>query len=354
MRKIDVDDVADIGRGAAILGTGGGGDPQSGSLLATAALREYGPVQVLGLDDVEDSAWALPVAIIGAPTIMLEKLPTIGQVVAAVQQLAEYASRTPTHVLCAEAGGVNSLIPVAAAAALGLPLVDADAMGRAFPEIDQGLPALGGVMVTPAAVTDEKGNGVVVDTVDNHWAERLARAAAIEMGCAAAISAAAMNGRQVRELMVPGTLSLCAELGRLTGPNRPGHEDPVAAVARRLSGKVVFTGKVVDVDRRTEKGFARGVARIAGLDADEGSETVVRFQNEFLVAERDGTAMVSTPDLICILDSATGAGVRAEILRYGQRVSVLAAPADPRWHTPEGHALAGPRAFGYDADPVRV
>jgi len=46
--------------------------------------------------------------------------------------------------------------------------------------------------------------------------------------------------------------------------------------------------------------------------------------------------------------------VTTEALRFGHRVSVLGAPADPRWHSPEGIELVGPRYFGYDHDPVRV
>jgi uncharacterized protein len=33
---------------------------------------------------------------------------------------------------------------------------------------------------------------------------------------------------------------------------------------------------------------------------------------------------------------------------------VLAAPADERWHSPEGIELVGPRYFGYDLDPIRA
>ncbi|GGV56579.1 hypothetical protein GCM10010277_58010 [Streptomyces longisporoflavus] len=40
----------------------------------------------------------------------------------------------------------------------------------------------------------------------------------------------------------------------------------------------------------------------------------------------------------------------AEGLRYGLRVSVFAARCDPRWTTPAGLALAGPRCFGYEVD----
>ena len=109
----------------------------------------------------------------------------------------------------------------------------------------------------------------------------------------------------------------------------------------------MHTGKVVDVERRTTTGFARGTATLSG-------GCVLRFQNEHLIAEVDGTTVVTTPDLIMVLDTATGEPVTTEALRFGHRVSVLAAPADPRWHTPEAIAVVGPRYFGYDTDPVRV
>ncbi|PRX50412.1 hypothetical protein B0I33_102533 [Prauserella shujinwangii] len=347
-REITLSDLDDISRGAAILGTGGGGDPYIGRLLATAALREHGPVPLVDLGELEPGAAVLPVAMMGAPTVMVEKLPSVDQIGLAATTLATYLGRELTHVACAEAGGVNSLIPVAAAAQLGLPLVDADGMGRAFPEIQMVLPTLYGIRATPMAIADEKGNRGVLDTVDNHWAERLARSATIDMGCSAMISTYAMTGAQARDSLVPGTLSLCAELGALVRSARAGFRDPVDAVVARLGGRRLFTGKVTDVVRRTVTGFARGEATLAGMDGDTGAELVLRFQNEHLVAERDGTTVAAVPDLVCTLDRESGEAVTTESLRYGQRLTVIAAPADPRWHSPEGLALAGPAYFGYE------
>ena len=354
MRAITTEDLDDIARGAAILGTGGGGDPYIGRLLARAAVREYGEVPLVPLAEVADDAVVLPVAMMGAPTVMVEKLPSAEQVGLAARTLATYLGRELTHIACAEAGGVNSLIPVVAAAQLGLPLVDADGMGRAFPELQMVLPTLYGISATPMSIADEKGNRGVLDTVDNHWAERLARSATIDMGCSAMISNYAMSGAQAREALVPGTLSLCAELGALVRRARAAHEDPVGQVVARLRGRRLFTGKVVDVARRTVTGFARGEARLSGMDDDAGSELVLRFQNEHLVAERDGVVRASVPDLICTLDRESGEAITTEALRYAQRVTVIAAPADPRWHSKEGIALAGPRYFGYDIDPIGV
>jgi DUF917 family protein len=354
MREITVDVLDDIARGAAILGTGGGGDPYIGRLLAASALRQYGPVTLSPLAEVPLDAVVLPVAMMGAPTVMVEKLPTIEQVALSANTLANYLGRELTHIACAEAGGVNSLIPVVAAAQLGLPLVDADGMGRAFPEIQMVLPTLYGIQATPMAIADEKGNRGVLDTITNPWAVRLARSATIDMGCSAMISSFAMSGQQARSSLVPGTISLCAELGRLVRSARAAHTDPVDAVVARLDGRRLFSGKVIDVARRTLTGFARGEAKLSGMDGDTGEEMVLRFQNEHLVAESGGTIRASVPDLICTLDSTTGEAVTTEGLRFGQRIVVIAAPADPRWHTPEGLELAGPRYFGYDIDPVGV
>jgi DUF917 family protein len=351
MRAIIEDDLDDIARGAAILGTGGGGDPYIGRLLAASAVREHGAVPLVPLDEVGDDAVVLPVAMMGAPTVMVEKLPSAEQVGLAARTLAGYLGRELTHIACAEAGGVNSLIPVVAAAQLGLPLVDADGMGRAFPELQMVLPTLYGISATPMAIADEKGNRGVLDTIDNRWAERLARSAAIDMGCSAMTSQYAMSGAQARESLVPGTLSLCAELGALVRTS-PG--DRVERVIARLRGRKLFTGKVIDVARRTTTGFARGDARVSGMDDDAGSTLVLRFQNEHLVAEIDGVVCASVPDLICTLDRESGDAITTEGLRYGQRITVFAAPSDPRWHTPEGIALAGPRYFGYDIDPIAV
>ena len=57
-----------------------------------------------------------------------------------------------TH-LPIEAGGVNSMLPIAAAARLNLPLVDVDGMGRAFPELQMVTFTIGGLSATPMALT---------------------------------------------------------------------------------------------------------------------------------------------------------------------------------------------------------
>jgi DUF917 family protein len=354
VRRVAEAELDDLAIGAAVLGTGGGGNPYIGKLLAKQAIADHGPVELVSLEEVDDQALVVPSAMMGAPTVMVEKLPRGDEIIRAFEALGEYLGRPITHTVSIEAGGLNSTTPFAVAAQMGIPLVDADGMGRAFPEIQMVTPTMYGISATPMAIADEKGNSALLKTIDNRWTERFARSVTIDMGCTAMIALYSLSGRQAKESLVAGTLSLAEELGRLLRETRAAHGDPIAAVADRLGGFRIFTGKVADVARRTETGFARGDARIEGVADDTGSVLELRFQNEHLVAVRDGEIVASVPDLIIVLDAETGEPITTEELRYGYRVAVVATPCDGRWRTEAGLALAGPRYFGYEIDYVPV
>lgn len=354
MRVIQAENIDDIALGATVLGTGGGGDPYVGKLLAKQALRDCGAVQLVTPDEIEDDCLVAQSAMMGAPTVMIEKLPSGTEVVRAFEALQEYIGRRLAYTVCAEAGGLNSTIPFVVAAHLGVPVVDADGMGRAFPEIQMVTPTLSGISATPMALADEKGNSAILNTTTNTWTERLARSITIEMGSTALLASYAMSGRQVKDSMVPGTLSKVEHIGRMLREANAAHRDPIAAVREATGGFEIFRGKVVDVRRHTVRGFARGEARLAGTDGDSGASLSIQFQNEHLIATRDGDVVASVPDLITVLDVETGHPITTEALRYGFRVAVLGIPCDVRWRTPEGLRLVGPAYFGYPIEFVPI
>jgi DUF917 family protein len=354
MRLIHPENLEDIALGAAVLGTGGGGDPYIGMLMGIEAIRTHGPVQLVTPDEIDDDCLVAQSAMMGAPTVMVEKLPKGTEIVDAFLALQTYLDRTIDYVTSAEAGGLNSTTPFTVAARLAIPIVDADGMGRAFPEIQMVTPTLYGIAATPMAIADEKGNASIINTVDNRWTERLARTICVEMGTTAMIALYPMSGRQLKESMVVGTLTRAEHIGQTIRWARQRHLDPIDAVRREVGGFEVFRGKVSDVQRRTETGFARGEATFDGTDAWDGTRLTLRFQNEHLLATRDDVVAASVPDLITVLDAETGEPVTTEGLRYGFRVVVLAIQCDPRWRTTEGLALVGPRYFKYDIDYVPV
>ena len=354
MRMIEAHQLDDIALGAAVLGTGGGGDPYIGKLIAQHAIERNGPVQLISVDELDDDALIACSAGMGAPTVMLEKIPSGKETVAAFQALQEYIGKSLFATMSAEAGGMNSQAPFEVAAELGIPCVDADLMGRAFPEIQMVTPTLYGISATPFAIADEKGNSGILDTINNRWTETFARTMTIEMGCSSFIALFVMTGKQAKEAVVAGTISYTETIGRAIRESHAAHTDPIETVRRVTNGHVLWRGKIADLERRTETGFARGTATIAGLGEYEGRTLKIDFQNEFLIARENDRVLASTPDLVTILDGETGHAITTESLRYGYRVAVLGLPCDPRWRTADGIKLAGPRYFGYDIDYVPV
>jgi DUF917 family protein len=342
-------DMEAIALGGAFMGTGGGGDPYIGKLMAQAAITEHGPVTVIDVDDIADDALCVPVCMMGAPTVMLEKLPNGQEAYQALQKLEAYLGRRADVLVCIEAGGLNSTIPFAVAAATGLPLVDGDGMGRAFPELQMVSFTMFDIPATPMVIADEKGNSSVINAISNRWTERLARCQTVEMGGAALVALYPTSGAQLKRSLLRRTVSLLKEIGETIACERKANRNPADTLTSRLNGRKLFTGRVVDIDRRTVGGFARGRVTFKGMDRSAGKLFTVDFQNEFLVAsDETGALLTMTPDLICALDADGGLPVTTEQLRYGLAVTMLGIPCADFWATDIGIELVGPGYFGYE------
>lgn len=354
MRLIHEDNLEDIAVGAAILGAGGGGDPYIGKLMAQQAIRTHGPVKLISLEELEDDDLVITTGMMGAPTVMIEKLPRGDEIGNACRALAAHLGRPVTAVMTYEAGGLNSTIPFTFAASSGLPLVDADGMGRAFPEMQMLTMTLHSISATPMTIADEKGNVSLITTINNRWTERLARAITVEMGGSTMVAMYAMTGAEAKRASIPATISLIERIGLRLREARTLKRDPIQTVQDETNGFRIFNGKIVDLSRRTEGGFVRGSATLTGMDEERGRTLELRFQNEHLVAIRDGEIVVSVPDLITLLDAQTGEPITTEGMRYGLRAVVLGIPCDPQWRTAAGLELVGPKYFGYQVDFVPV
>jgi uncharacterized protein len=352
--ELGIQDLRDLARGAALLGSGGGGDPYVGRLMVERAMSSGARVTVWPLDEVPDDALVIPTAMMGAPTVMVEKIPAGFEGVRALRALEEHLGRRATATMPIECGGINSTMPLVVAAATGLPVVDADGMGRAFPELQMETFHVFGVSGTPMAIADEHGDVVLLRTEGNHRMEWFARGTTVRMGGASLIAEYPMDGATARRVSIPGTLSLGIALGRAIREARERHGEPLAyladALRRTVYGlpRVIFEGKVEDVFRRTTDGFARGNATIRAFSG--GDALRIQFQNEHLIARCDDVVLGVVPDLICVLDLETAEPITTEGMRYGQRVRVITIQAPEIMRLPESLAVFGPRAFGLDCD----
>jgi uncharacterized protein len=345
--RLAAEDVADFAQGCAVLGTGGGGDVDVAVLQAEAAIEANGPVDVVSLADVHDDALIMPVSGWGAPTVGIEKLGSGREGRRLADAVEERFDRPVEVVMAGEIGGGNGVVPLALAAELGVPLLDADGMGRAFPEGPQCAMHVAGLDPAPVFLTDEHGNLATIEPADGDWYERIVRSVVIAFGGQAFGADFVMTGAQARTAVVEGTVSLGLRLGRAL------RDGGLQALVGAAGGFVLATGTVTDVERRTTGGFARGTVTVTD---EEAAPVVVHVQNENLLVERNGAALAIVPDLIVLLDDASGRAVPTERVRFGQRVTVLGIPSAPVWRTARGLAVAGPEAFGYSHtyEPVEV
>jgi uncharacterized protein len=354
MRLLTEKNIEDIALGAAVLGTGGGGDPYVGMLMARQAIRQYGPVELYSLDELNDDDLIVPTAMMGAPTVMVEKMPSGDDILNAFETIGKYLGKPIRATMSIEAGGLNSVVPIYVAARARVPLVDCDGMGRAFPEIQMVTHTIHGISATPMAISDERGNTVLMETINNKWTETFARSITVNMGASAMIALYAATVKQLKEAAVIGTMSKAEMIGQTIRKARVNETNPVNTVREAVGGYLIFKGKISDVARRTEAGFAKGEAFIAGIEDYAGQNLELNFQNEHLVAKINGEVKVSVPDLIALLDIDTGEPVTTESMRYGFRVAVIAMPCTEKWRTAKGLELVGPRYFGYNVDYVPV
>jgi len=357
-RVINKQALSEITLGASILATGGGGDPEIGLLWAYNVVDQGKEILLVDPEAMPDEALATIAGCLGAALVLTEKPPNGQELFWCYDKLRRYMGKPIQAVIPPEAGGVNTPVPMAVAGAVGVPVIDADGMGRAFPELQMTSFYIHGVSPSPTAAADEKGHVIICDASDALLTEHIIRGAAMAYGGISWIAGYPMTGRQLKDTAILRSISMAWELGKRVFSARREHLDPIAEVLNLTGGYRAFQGKIVDINREfgaeKTKGFSLGEILIEGIDTFKGHNAKIGFQNEWLTLEVDGAVRCMPPDLICILDPATGEPIRTDIVRYGYRGTVVLIPAHERMRTEKGIQTFGPRYFGYTHDYVPV
>lgn len=341
-------DLLPLSLGAAFLGTGGGGNPYIGMLRTRELMRKGAKVEVLPLEALPSGAYIGSVGGIGAPVVGVEKIKEGAECLRALRAVEEAAGVKVAALISAEIGGANAMEPIVTAARAGLPIVDGDGMGRAFPEVQMSTYFIYGLEPSPGAIADDKGNVVVFKTmVDMYWLERFARHVAVDMGAGAAFATTPMPADFVKRVAVPNTVTQALTIGRTILNARAKRLDVVGHLLATTGATLLFTGKVMDVRRELKGGFAVGEAKLAGFGAHAGATGRIAIQNENLVLWVDDEPVAMVPDLIMNVEIDTGQPITTEVLRYGQRLAVLGLPAHDLMTSAAALEVVGPKAFGY-------
>jgi DUF917 family protein len=232
-------------------------------------------------------------------------------------------------------------------------------MGRALPEAQMMSYAIAGIKPTPALAYDYAGNIAVFDTSTTDVYERHIRSYSTAAGGMVNTAEHPMTGKQLKDSVIPGTLSFAVELGTLLRENRGQADLLLKPLQEKFKTSIygecrmIFTGKVIDKSTRIIGGYDIGEATLETFDS-KGPKLSVNIKNEFLLARLDGEVVASVPDLIVMVDYETSTPINAERLRYGQRVSVFAIGCPDFYRTEAALKVVAPRCFGFDIDFVPV
>lgn len=351
-KLVGIEELDAMAIGANILGSGGGGDPAYDLIIAKECIEEFGPVTLVSVDQIDDEAWIAPIGYMGAPLVCLEKIPS-GREFPLILKYLERCQRPISALLPFEIGGSNAFAPFCTAGQLGLPVVDADTFGRAFPEMQMSVCSLAGIPSAPAVIADTVDTIAIVYAEDGKCMERQLRALTTSMGASAAVCTYPMTGKQAKNTAIKGSISLAIEMGQaFLSAQEKGVLSP-ADILKRWDGCCLLEGTLVDIESSLEGSFLKGKALI-----EQGGQLWnIHFQNEFLAVETHHRHyLATTPDIIVLFDRESGMPIPVERLAFGMTVSVCALPAPAVWQTEAGLACVGPRVFGFHCDyqPIKA
>ncbi len=353
-------DLSALALGAGILGTGGGGNSYYGQLVAGQIVGDTS-VRVIDVTEMDPDAFAISSAVIGAPLVCLEKPPSLRAMQLGFDSVMAVLKGRLGAFVTAEIGGLQCMFPLMLAARTGLPLLDGDSIGRAFPELQMctfmiygttpGLPlALSGdsaVLLDAKAHDNESPRDESPEEPSGIGVERRLRKLCSDNGGLIYMTTT-FDHESLARTLIRGTIALALALGRAVESARASRRDPIAAIVEAGNGRRFIGGKIVDVERRFRAGHDWGKVLLEGVEADKGRIAEIAFKNEYLILKLEDEVALTVPDLITLVETETGTPVTTEILRPGLRVTVIGLPCSPLMKTPKALKAVGPKAFGYD------
>jgi hypothetical protein len=351
-------DIEDLVVGTTILGTGGGGSPQTGRTTLESDLAAGLKLRIMDLDEVPEDALVVSPYFVGSVAPGAGK-PTKKKTIAdpfkvGFEFMERYFKRKIGTTVASELGGGNTAAALHVAAQLGIPLVDGDLLGRAAPELHQSTTHVFGGSMAPSVVVSETGDVVFIERyadVDDY--EALARYVSVIAGGHAAVIDTPLTKSLASKVVIKGTISKSLAVGKAVREAHGKRSDAVEAVRKVLDGWLIFKGAVEKHEWRDEKGFLFADATLKGQGRWEKHSFRSWIKNEHIFAWLDAKPVVMPPDLIMFLESE-GYGVTNDLLRPGLEVSVLAAKAPDVWRTPKGLEYFGPKHFGFEYAYVPV
>ena len=101
-------------------------------------------------------------------------------------------------------------------------------------------------------------------------------------------------------------------------------------------------------------GYYWGTHTINGAEQFEGNTYKIWFKNENHVMWENEKPIITSPDIIVVVDANTGEPYANPILKVGDQVCVIGLRARDAFKSERGISVLGPKYFGFDIDYLPI
>ncbi|MHB1394161.1 MAG: DUF917 domain-containing protein [Clostridia bacterium] len=362
-------EVEDFVRGCTFYATGGGGLPENGIKSLMSELDAGRMVGWSDISEIPDDALTVCPFLMGsiAPhnEATINEMKGFGmtkgvnpekeRLMKAIQELEIYTGKKFSVVVPIELAGANTPGPMAAGSVLGMITVDGDYTSRAIPEIVQITPNYKGKNCLPIASVDEWGNVCIIkESTSLRVAERIGKLISAAGYGLAGQAGIILTGKELKETVIPGTLTECYELGKFIREMREAGRNAVDEMVKMLGGWVLAKGEITAKDDSDKEGYYWGYVTIKGEHEYKGDTYKTWFKNENHIVWKNETPYVMSPDIISTVDLETGEPIPNPKIKVGQKVALIGMKCKPVLRCKECYEVLTPQYFGYDIPYIPI
>lgn len=337
--RIDMDFVDAAVMGGLVLSAGGSGMARVARNRRIGALAlDYGPLHLVGLDELDANAPIIVGTGVGAPGHAKAIVSLRDAARAAELLIQANPGLRPAGVMPGHVPGMNAWVT---AAILGLPLVDAATNGRGHPTVKMGgmgLSSRSDFAITQAGAGGDDNDRLEIVVRGNLTkTSTVMRAASVQNGGLIAAVRGPFDVALVRSGGAPGAMSFSVRLGRAM-LSVPAGRARIKVAAEVLGGEIVVEGKVEENTVRYEDGFDVGRIVVNG----NAGRIALHVYNEFMAASSGEQRLWTFPDMMASFDPASGDPVAISELPVGRDVTIVAGPQSA---FPVGASARDPSVF---------
>lgn len=355
-KVIQPEEFDDFLHGLVIYGTGGGGDFNWGKLILENDLKKGRECVIVDPEDVSDDALVCSGGIMGSvksfENFSYEDITAQWEdsfpLVKAVETMEKIMGRKVDYIVPFEVGALNTPVIMTAAARLNIPMINGDLVGRSTPETHMTAPIGLGVNLYPMPLIDSLGNATIVyDSKSPTYADEVGRFIVVKGGGFGANAHYPMTGKQMKEAIVPHTVTNSITFGKLIADAKKAGKDPVEAFRNEVDGVLLFDGEITEMYDEDKGGFYLTNLVMAGKKAFSGKTLKMVVKNESMAVWIDDKLVIMLPDCAFMLNPETGEGIPSVSHKVGLPMAIVGAKCHPRVQKCM-QSQAGQIAFGGD------